>query len=52
MLRQWRKVAFVVVLVAAAFITPSTDIFTMFLVAMPLWLLYEFSILVAKRAEG
>ena len=52
MLRQWRKVAFVVVLVAAAFITPSTDIFTMFLVALPLWLLYEFSILVAKRAEG
>lgn len=50
-LRRSRKVAFVVVLVAAAFITPSTDVFTMFLVALPLWLLYEFSIFVTQRAE-
>lgn len=50
-LRRWRKVAVVLVLVAAAFITPSTDIFTMCLVAMPLWLLYEFSVLVARWAE-
>lgn len=51
LLRQWRKVAVVVVLVAAAFITPSTDIFTMCLVALPLWGLYELSILVVKRVE-
>lgn len=50
-LKRWRKVALVLVLVAAAFITPSTDIFTMCLVALPLWLLYEFSIMVARRAE-
>lgn len=50
-LRRWRKVAVVLVLVAAAFITPSTDIFTMCLVALPLWLLYEFSITVARKAE-
>lgn len=50
-LKQWRKVAVVLVLVAAAFITPSTDIFTMCLVALPLWLLYEFSIFVAAKAE-
>ena len=50
-LRRWRKVAVVLVLVAAAFITPSTDVFTMCLVALPLWLLYEFSVLVARRAE-
>ena len=50
-LRRWRKVAVVVVLVAAAFITPSTDIFTMCLVALPLWLLYEFSTWVTKAAE-
>lgn len=50
-LKRWRKVAVVAVLVAAAFITPSTDIFTMCLVALPLWLLYEFSIVVARRAE-
>jgi O-antigen/teichoic acid export membrane protein len=51
LLRRWRKVAFVVVLTAAAFITPSTDIFTMCIVALPLWLLYEFSIVVARKAE-
>jgi len=50
-LRHVRKVAVVLVLVAAAFITPSTDIFTMCLVAFPLWLLYEFSIIVAQKAE-
>ena len=41
----------VLVLVAAALITPSTDVFTMCLVALPLWLLYEFSIMVTKKAE-
>ena len=50
-LRKWRKVAVVLVLVDAAFITPSTDVFTMCLVALPLWLLYELSIRVASRAE-
>lgn len=50
-LRRWRKVAVVLVLVAAAFITPSTDVFTMCLVALPLWLLYEFSIAVTRKAE-
>ena len=51
-LKRGRKVAVVLVLVAAAFITPSTDIFTMCLVALPLWLLYEFSIFVAAKAES
>lgn len=50
-LRQGRKVAIVLILVAAALITPSTDIFTMCLVALPLWLLYEFSIIVTRKAE-
>lgn len=50
-LRRWRKVAVVLVLVAAAFITPSTDVFTMLLVALPLWMLYEFSIIVVRKAE-
>lgn len=51
LLRRGRKVAVVLVLVAAAFITPSTDVFTMCLVALPLWLLYELSIVVAQKAE-
>lgn len=50
-LRRIRKVAVVLILVAAAFITPSTDIFTMCIVALPLWLLYEFSIIVTRKAE-
>lgn len=32
-LRRWRKVAVVLALVTAAFITPSNDVFTMCLVA-------------------
>lgn len=50
-LKRYRKIAIVVVLVLAAFITPSTDVFTMMLVAVPLQLLYEMSILVVKRVE-
>lgn len=48
---RFRKIAVVVILVAAAIITPSTDIFTMMLVAVPLFLLYEFSRIVVKRIE-
>ncbi len=49
MLRQFRKYAFVVVLILAAFITPTTDPFTMMLVATPIYLLYELSIIVSKN---
>lgn len=51
LLRRGRKVAVVLILVAAAFITPSTDVFTMCIVALPLWMLYEFSIVVTRRTE-
>jgi sec-independent protein translocase protein TatC len=47
-LKQWRKYAFVVVLVLAALITPS-DPFSMFVLAIPLYGLFEFSILLCKR---
>lgn len=46
-----RKYAFVVVLIVSAVITPTTDVFTQMLVALPLWALYEVSILVAKRVD-
>jgi len=49
-LRKYRRHAIVVVLVAAAIITPSADAFTMLMVAIPLYLLYELSILVCKRS--
>jgi len=50
-LRKYRKHSFVVILIIAAIITPSTDAFTLALVALPLYLLYEISILIAARVE-
>ena len=51
-LKQYRRVAIVVIMCLAAVITPSTDAFTMMLVVLPLWLLYEVSILVVKKVES
>jgi sec-independent protein translocase protein TatC len=48
---KYRKFAIVLVLVAAALITPSSDVFTMLLVALPVQLLYELSRIVVKRVE-
>ena len=50
-MKTHRKHAFLAVLVIAAIITPSTDVFTMFVTALPLQLVYELSVAVAKRAE-
>jgi len=46
-LKGFRKQAFVVILILAAMITPS-DPFSMFVLSLPLYGLYEFSILVCK----
>lgn len=46
-MRTYRRHSIVVILVAAAFITPSPDIFSQILVAIPLYMLYEASILVS-----
>ena len=48
MMRMWRKHAIVAILVIAAIITPTTDAFTLFIVALPIWLLYEVSIFLVK----
>jgi sec-independent protein translocase protein TatC len=50
-LRKYRRHAIVVLLFVAALITPSGDAFTMTMVAMPLYLLYEFSILVCREKK-
>jgi len=47
-LKAVRNYAIVVILILSAFITPTTDPFTMLVVALPLYLLYEVSILVSK----
>ncbi len=49
-LRQQRKVAIVVVFLLAAILTPP-DIFSQFLLAIPLLLLYEVSISIARAVE-
>ncbi|MBO7046539.1 MAG: twin-arginine translocase subunit TatC, partial [Prevotella sp.] len=41
MMRSMRRHAVVAILVVAAIITPTTDAFTLFVVALPIWLLYE-----------
>ena len=47
-LREYKKHAVVVLLISAAIITPSGDPFTLMLVFIPLYVLYELSILVVK----
>ena len=51
MMRSMRRHAVVAILVIAAIITPTTDAFTLFIVALPIWLLYELSILVVKSSN-
>jgi sec-independent protein translocase protein TatC len=48
-LRSTRKYAIVVILIVAAFITPSPDWMSQLIVFIPLFFLYELSILVSAR---
>lgn len=46
-MREYRRHAVVVILILAAVITPTSDITTLLLVAIPLYILYELSIFVS-----
>ena len=48
LMRTWRKHAIVAILIVSAVITPTTDVFTLLIVALPIWLLYEVSILIVR----
>jgi sec-independent protein translocase protein TatC len=48
-LKKYRRHAFVVILIAAAIITPSTDPFSLTLVTVPLYALFEASVLLSSR---
>jgi len=48
-LKKYRRHAFVLILIAAAIITPSTDPFSLMIVTIPLYALYEASIIIASR---
>ncbi|HOG41078.1 MAG TPA: twin-arginine translocase subunit TatC [Bacteroidales bacterium] len=51
-LKKYRKHALVILLILAALITPSGDAVTMLFVAIPLYFLYEVSILVCRSGKS
>lgn len=50
LMTRYRRQAIVAILVVAAVITPTGDAFTLVVVALPIWLLYEASIVVVRAA--
>lgn len=48
-LRQYRKHAVVIILILGAIVTPSADPLSQALISLPLYLLYEISILISAR---
>ncbi len=47
-MKEYRQHAIVIILIVAAIITPTTDVMTLMLVTLPIYLLYEISILAVK----
>ena len=48
MMSEYRRHAIVAILIVAAIITPTTDMFTLFVVSLPIYLLYELSIQIVR----
>jgi len=49
MMSRYRRHAIVVILIVAAVITPTTDVLTLLIVSIPIWLLYELSIFIVRK---
>ncbi|MCC8173257.1 MAG: twin-arginine translocase subunit TatC [Odoribacter sp.] len=49
-LKKYRRHALVIILIVAAVITPA-DLFSLFLLAIPMYMLYEVSIIIVKRVN-
>ena len=49
LLRKYRKHIVIIILIVAGFITPSPDIFSQLVVAVPLYFLYEISVILSVR---
>ena len=47
-MNRYRRHAIVVILIVAAIITPTSDIFTLLMVSLPMWLLYEASVCIVR----
>jgi sec-independent protein translocase protein TatC len=50
-MREYRRYAVIITLIVAAIITPGPDVMSQMLVGVPLYLIYEASVLVAAREE-
>lgn len=50
-MKHYRKHSIVAILIVAAVITPTSDIFTLLVVSLPIYLLYEASILLVRLTE-
>ncbi len=48
----YRRHAIVAILVVAAIITPTTDVFTLFVVSLPIYLLYEVSTVIVQWTQN
>lgn len=48
---RYRRHAIVVIILVAAVITPTSDVFTLILVSLPIWLLYEASVTIVRLTE-
>ena len=51
-MRKKRRYAIVIILIVAAVITPTGDVFTLTIVSLPVFLLYEISILLVAKTSG
>ena len=48
---RYRRHAIVAILIIAAIITPTADMFTLVIVTLPIWLLYEVSIVIVRKTS-
>lgn len=48
LMRKYRRHAIVLILIVAAIITPTSDIFTLLMVSIPMYLLYQLSVRLAS----
>lgn len=51
LMRRYRRHAIVIILFVAALITPTSDIFTLSLVSLPIYLLYEVSVVIVGKTN-
>lgn len=50
-LKRYRRHAIVIILIIAAIITPTSDIFTLLIVSAPMYVLYEISIIIVMSVQ-